>query len=77
MADLVELIERLEYAEPFVNDPNKFAISRTLRDKIVSALRGQQIRKTKAVSEGTVVASCRVLDSKSFLRAKADERGKG
>ena len=39
MTTASNLADELERAEDFLNDPNKFAISRRLRDRILSALR--------------------------------------
>jgi len=39
MTTASNMADELERAEDFLNDPNKFAISRRLRDRILSALR--------------------------------------
>lgn len=44
-----ELADELEAAEDFLNDPNKFAISRRLRDRILAALR--RVEKLEAALE--------------------------
>jgi hypothetical protein len=43
MTTASDLADELERAEDFLNDPNKFAISRRLRDRILSALRRVEV----------------------------------